>query len=496
MGIVSKTDYMLWRECPKNAWLKIHKPEVFYASELTEFDKSIIDSGIEVEGVARGLFSGGQLILGRDIDAQRATQDALVARAPVLFQPIFEREGFLAAVDVLEWNADANSYGIYEIKSSTKPKDEHLYDIAFQVLLLRRCGLNVDRAYLIHLNSGYVRSGDFNLANLFAKVDLTQQVTEVIGNVTREIEQAHTYLGTDVEPPGACLCIYKGRSQHCSTFHYSNPHVPEYGVHDISRIGNSPKKLKEMIDAGVFSLDRIPTHIKLSEIQAAQVRAFNSGQTEIKRDEIARELATLQFPLHFIDYETFPSALPLFDGYSPYEHIPFQYSLHIAKGPDEPPAHNEYLHKSYDDPSKSFVKSLQESISPTGSIIVWSKTFEIGINNHIAQRQPATSAYLNSLNERIYDLSEIFSKQYFVHRDLHGKFSIKYVLPVLAPELDYESLEIQEGGTASITWSNIVSGQLSAEERDRLSGALRKYCGMDSYGMYAIWKALRRLATT
>src|SRR5208282_3190185 len=33
---ISKTDYILWRACAKNAWLRIHKPDVYYSTELTE----------------------------------------------------------------------------------------------------------------------------------------------------------------------------------------------------------------------------------------------------------------------------------------------------------------------------------------------------------------------------------------------------------------------------------------------------------------------------
>jgi len=70
MAEISKTDYILWRECPKNAWLKVHKPDVYYASEPTEFDQSLIDSGNEVEEVARGLFPNGLLVAGRDDEAR------------------------------------------------------------------------------------------------------------------------------------------------------------------------------------------------------------------------------------------------------------------------------------------------------------------------------------------------------------------------------------------------------------------------------------------
>jgi hypothetical protein len=493
MAEISKTEYMLWRECPKNAWLKVHKPDVYYASELTEFEQSIIDSGIEVEEVARGLFPNGLLIAGRGEEARQTTQKFLAAGTPTLFQAIFEQDGFLAAVDVLEFSGETNGYTIHEIKSSTKPKDEHLYDVAFQTLLLRRRGMKIDRVFIIHLNRGYVRFGDLDLANLFATADMTVMVDEIAGSVAREIEQAHAYLSNDIEPSGSCSCIYKGRSRHCSTFHYSNPHVPEYGVHDISRIGTSPKKLKEMVDAGVFALEKIPTHIKLSDIQRAQVRAYKSGETVVKKEPIVLELNKLKFPLYFVDYETYPSAIPLFDHYSPYDHIPFQYSLHIAASPDEELVHKEFLHIVREDPSESFVRSLRENIGPSGSVIVWNKTFESGINEDIARRLPHFQGFIADLNDRIYDLEEIFSKHYYVHKELRGKTSIKNVLTVLAPHLNYSSLDIHEGGAALVAWNEIISGRLSNAECKKLLDALRGYCGMDSYAMYAIWRALRDL---
>jgi hypothetical protein len=150
----------------------------------------------------------------------------------------------------------------------------------------------------------------------------------------------------------------------------------------------------------------------------------------------------------------------------------------------------EFLHTALEDPSELFVRSLQKNIGSIGSVVVWNKSFESGINEDLARRLPDVLGFIADLNDRIYDLKEIFSKQYYVHKNLWGKVSIKNVLPVLAPHLNYSSLDIQEGGAASITWCKIVSGRLSKEECSHLCEALKKYCGMDSYAMYAIWRAL------
>ena len=487
---ISKTDYMLWRECPKNAWIRLHKPEIYYATRPTEFEQSLIDTGIEVETVARGRFPTGVLITGRGEEAIRTTQQFLSTDTPPLFQAAFTKDGFVAAVDVLGNGSKTGSYTIYEIKSSTGTKEEHLYDVAFQTLLLRRCGLNIGTVFVIHLNRDYVRQGDLDLVDLFVFDDVTVRVNEIAKTVTREMEEARTYLASDTEPVGACGCIYKGRSNHCNTFHHSNPQVPAYGVHDISRIGSSPKKLREMVDAGVYALENIPTHIKLSDIQQHQVRAYLSGETTVNKGAIKSELMALQFPLYFIDYETCPYALPLFDRYSPYDHIPFQYSLHTVESLGQEPVHKEFLHPTLEDPSTHFVQSLRKNIGPTGNIIVWNKSFECGINQKIASRFIEMQDFVTDLNVRVYDLKDIFSRQYYVHKDLCGKVSIKSVLPVLAPHLNYSQLSIQEGGTASAMYSKIFLEPISEEERDQLRDALRKYCEMDSYAMYAIWRAL------
>ena len=493
MTFISKTDYILWRDCPKNAWLRIHRPEIYYAKELTEFEQSVIDMGIEVEAVARGLFPEGVLVPGTREEARESTARYLATRTATLFQAVFEREQLLAAVDVLEPNGDPREYSIFEIKSSTRAEEEHLYDLTFQVLLLRQSGLSIRQASIIHLNPHYVRQDDLDIHQLFDIVDLTAGVESLAETVIQEIEEAKNYLLKEAEPASPCSCIYKPRAKHCTTFEYSNSNIPRYGVHDIARIGSSPKKLKELVDQGIYTLDQIPGDIKLTDVQKAQLRAYRTGETVLDKQAIRSELENLCYPLHFIDYETFAPAIPPYSEYSPYDQIPLQYSVHIVGAPGDEPIHRDFLHVGTDDPSTSFFCSLQQHVASFGTIIVWNQGFESHVNDSIARRLPSTEHYFIAFNDRIYDLMDIFAKQYFVHKDLCGKVSIKNVLPVLTPHLSYAPLEIHDGATASLVWSKLISGRLTSEERERLYEHLREYCALDSYGMYAIWEALMKL---
>lgn len=491
---LSKTDYILYRECPKNTWFKIHKPDLYYASGLSDFEKAIIETGNEVELVARKLFPDGKLIEGRGIEAQRLTQDYLSKQEPILFQPAFSQDGFFAAVDILTFDRATNGHSIFEIKA-TSDIDEgvHLFDLAFQVALLRKTGLEVNGIGLIHLDPEYTRFGELNVQKLFKIEDVTTKVEELIEEVAMQMNEALGYLSQETEPRGSCCCIYKGRSNHCSTFSHSNPHIPEYSIHDIARIGSSKKKLIELVDMSIFHLHEIPEDLKLSDIQKNQLDTHLSGKTIQKIEEIREELDKLVFPLYFLDYETFPAAIPRFNGFSPYQQIPFQYSLHVLESPESDPVHFQFLFTDSTDPSLDLAESLQENIGATGSVIVWNKSFECGINEALGGRVLLKKAFLQSLNDRVFDLMDIFKKQYFVHKDFRGSTSIKRVLPVLAPELSYKDLEIHEGGAASQSWNRMTTENLSQAEKQKIADDLQKYCERDTYAMYVIWKHLNTI---
>jgi len=501
MIIVSKSDYILFRECKKNVWLKKHRPDIYDKSGLSEFEKSIIETGNEVELLARKLFPAGILIEGRGKEAQELTQKYISKKETVLFQPIFVRDGFLAAVDILEYDAEKGGYNIYEVKATNEIKEKvHFYDLAFQVNLLRKCDVKVTGIKLLHLNPDYVRKGELDLKNMFMTEDVAEGVEKLVDEVSAEMDGALEYLSVETEPVGHCSCIAKSRNNHCTTFQYSNPDVPEYRIHDIARIGSSKKKLQQLIDANIFKFEEIPEEIEFSEIQKNQIDAYVLDKILMEKELIRSEFDSLIFPLYFLDYETCPAAIPRFDGYSPYQQIPFQFSLHKlaapirqAQGVPAELEHFEFLHTSSDDPSRALAEALQKYTGNIGTIIVWNKKFECKRNEEIGKRLPEFKMFMDSINHRIYDLMDVFSKQFYVHKHFKGSTSIKCVLPVLVPKLSYKDLHIQEGGTASQSWDKIALSNISKEEKDKIAKDLLAYCELDTYAMYAIWRELENI---
>lgn len=490
--IVSKTDYILFRECHKNAWLKIHKPDIFYASKLSDFELSIIETGNEVEIEARKLFPSGFLIEGRDEESQKLTAELIAKKQPVIFQGAFLKNNFFAAVDILQYDEAKQEYYLYEVKATTSvDKKTHYNDLAFQVNLLEMCGIMVSKAFVIHLDSEYLRNGEINIYKLFVTEEVTEPVMDLKMQVAGEMQKTLQYLGQESEPTGPCDCVYKGRSNHCATFKYSNPTVPAYGVHDISRIGASKRQLQELIDTGVFKLDDVSEDMvsKLTEPQKNQIFVYVKDIILKDLNNIQGELGGLQFPLYFLDYETFPAAIPRFDGFSPYQQIPFQYSLYVLPAPGGELQHQEFLFAESTDPTEPFADSLVKNLGDKGSIIVWNKKFECKINEELAKRRPLQKIAIEAINARVYDLMDIFGKQYYVHKGFKGKISIKNVLPVLVPELSYKTLNIQEGGTASQKWNEIVTFA-SPEEKAKVIADLKEYCKLDTLAMVKIYEHL------
>jgi len=211
---LTKTDFILYRDCAKNVWIKWHKPEEYNKFEISAFEKALGVMGNDVEELARDLFPGGYLIQKRSEGAQGLTKKLISEHHPVIYQAVFSTDEYLAATDVLKWNAEANAYDIYEIKMSStddeddeededgKPKKvnrkkelQYEYDLAFQTNVAKLCGVTFNKKYLVRLNKGYFRMGKLDLSKLFEITDKSEAINDTFQSITMtEMVSAYAYL--------------------------------------------------------------------------------------------------------------------------------------------------------------------------------------------------------------------------------------------------------------------------------------------------------------
>lgn len=483
---LTKTNFIQYLNCPESLWLLKNKPNEYPKGEFSLFLEKLIKEGYEVEEYAKLLFPNGVDL--PENSSPQFTQQQINSGRKVFFQPSFSTaKGVFARIDVLEKLAD-NTYHIYEIKSASSIKKGKLEDACFQKYVLQECGYIVSKVSIIHLNKEYVKQGAINPNDLLEIAEVTEQINNIYSSVVNNINAASNFINKEGINEDECSCRHKTRRNHCDSFKYFNKDVPEFSIYEISRI--SAKKIGQLVDNNQLSILDIPIDFELSEIQQAQVESVRQEQVLINKPEIEKTLSNLKFPLHFVDYETFPTAIPKLDNMSPHNHLVFQVSIHTMQKNGEL-THFEWLGDKLEQPIE-MLKQMEDFTGLTGTFISWNAPFEVGRNKNMIDWIPQFTAYLIYMNTHMFDLETVFKGDYADYR-FGGRSSIKKVLPVLCPQFSYSDLEVQDGTMALDTWGRMVSDPDFKEDIEQTRKNLLAYCELDTLAMVEIYKVLKEL---
>ena len=112
----------------------------------------------------------------------------------------------------------------------------------------------------------------------------------------------------------------------------------------------------------------------------------------------------------------------------------------------------------------------------------------------MARLFPEHAEFLLKVNELIFDLMKIFSNGLYQHPNFKGSSSIKKVLPVLCPDLDYEELDIQNGSIAALKWHLMTEENSEEEEAKKVFSELLEYCKLDTWAMVRIWQGVTKIS--
>lgn len=479
MPILTKSKYLLGLQCPKLLWTVMNDPSAI--PEVDEATQYRFDQGHLVGEYAKKRFPSGIQVPEEFRKNIEKTKELLKERKP-LFEAGFLVDNIYARADILVPVED-DAWDIIEVKSSTQVKDVNIEDVAFQKHVYTKFGLKIRKCHLMHVDNTYVKQGEIDPKELLKMEDIGVEVEEALKGIQERIktmievmslpERPDVKIGPHCTDPYACAL-----KDDCWSY------LPPDNVFELYYGG---KKSWKLFEQGILSIKDIPQDFKLNPKQQIQKQSLISEHTD--KENILKFLDRLEHPLYYLDFETFSTAVPLFDGLRPYQQVVFQYSLHVESS-DGPLEHHEFLHMDPSDPRPAFLESLKSVLGDSGSIVVFNQSFEIGRLRELSEAFPSYKQWYDELLPRFVDLITPF-KQFWWHSNLqHGSNSIKAVLPAVTGK-SYSDLEIADGGQASIAYLDMTHGDMNDEEKEKTRKELLKYCGLDTEGMVWIVKELR-----
>jgi hypothetical protein len=465
---ISKSKYLAGLQCEKRLWIEVRDPDRVPLPTKDAQRRRATGTAVGIR--ARDDFPGGALIEGENFTERlRRTEEALAHNVPLIFEAAVTHGDALAVSDVLRRRPDG-ALDLIEVKSTTSVKDEHPDDLAIQKHILERLGLTVMTASLMHLN----RECAFpDLSNLFVIEDVTPAVEKAQEPLPARLSHFRRILSEPTEPKTPI-------GDHCTRPYlkaYCWREVGDLSIFYIRRL--SPERKTELLERGIEEIGDIDPDFPLTK-----------GQRNYVKRMLDRDVRRLEYPLYFFDFETDNPAIPRFPGVHPFEHVPFQYSLHVMQESGAVD-HVDFLHTDETDPRPALVRSLLGHIGERGSLIAWFARFEKGVIRSLAQAFPDDSKRLDSMADRLWDQLKIFQKHYH-HPSFRKSQSLKCVVPVLLPELRYDALEVQNGLDAQISWNEMIR-MPDGVEKDRMIESLKAYCHLDTLAMVEIHRLLLQI---
>lgn len=476
---LSKSGFVAGVQCLKRLYFQVHHRELAEAPDVSTL--AVLQQGQEVGELAREAFPGGVLAGPADQGLTEAINKTaqLVADPNVqaIFEGTFRHDNILVRTDILARSAEGG-WRLIEVKSSTGVKEHHIYDVGIQQYVLKASGLEVS-PWLMYLNRDYIYGGrHFDLNQLF-----------VIRNLAREIEALREELANMILnerkvllqtlPPLIETGLQCTDPVRCEFYEYCNLPLPDDHVSLLP--GISSVKVNQLIEKDIDSIHRIPPDFPLSDRQRRACRSVQTQETYVGK-ELKENLEQMVYPLFFMDFESVSPPIPRYAGMQPYDHIAFQWSVHVRRRPGRELEHFEFLAESSYDPRLPFLTSLLEVLGDEGHIVVYNRAFESQRLGELARWFPDYADSIAQVQARLWDLLDTVRKNVY-HPRFRGSFSLKSVLPALLPDMTYEGMEVSNGREAGVAWEKLFRGQVSQSEELGLRISLLAYCGQDTLAM-------------
>jgi len=410
--------------------------------------------------------------------------------ADVAFEVTFQTDKFRARTDILRRNG--SGWDLIEVKSSKRESSSHLYDLAFQAMVMTQAGVRLNRCYLMLINGDFVlpESGKIDPDQFFTQVDLTLDVLAIQDKLVQHANQFHHLIQLEhTEPPTP---EFFAACKECSFKKYCSESWPEHPVSVY--LSRSKKQIENFRSKGIVDFRDVPHGDLTTNIQRSWHRVLAQDSMEVD-PALGPQIDALEYPVYCIDFETVGHFLPWIGAVPSYQKLPVQFSCHRINAPysgGEHPAvdHFEYIFRGPGDPRSEFVKALSAVLGESGSVMHYSAAEKTELRALDSAGIPGAAELYERLQPRFVDL-EKWIKDFFWHPGLKAKSSIKKVLPILAPDLSYDNLAIGSGETAMVRYQRAITGKMPAKQAEQTFEDLLEYCKLDTWAMVRIVWALQ-----
>ena len=480
---LSKSLFIRGLQCHKSLYLQKYRPEL--KDEITEETQRGFDIGHEVGFLAQRLFPGGLIVPYEGLSYSEQidmTQSLIGQGIDTIYEAAFSHHGVFVKADIL--HRGSSGWEIYEVKSSSNLDDKDYYkdDVSVQYYVISGTGLPVAKVFLVHINKEYVRHGEIEVHKLFKMVDHTETVKGKESFIAEEIQKQQEMLKSG-EPPVIDIGPQCDDPFACDFKGYCWSHIPAPSVFDFRDKGK-PNGFA-LYRQGIVRMEDVSPD-SLGWRQKMQLDGVLHHKNHIDVGAVRTFIQSLWYPMCFMDFETtFMVPVPMYDGTSPYQLVPFQFSLDIIEKPGGELAHHEFLADGATNPQKEFLETLLAKVPRNACILVWNQSFEASRLKELADAFPEKNSDIDHLINNIRDLMVPFQDKSFYHWQFNGSYSIKAVLPALVPELSYDNMEISNGGMAASAWLRMVHSN-DDEEKAAIRKQLLEYCHLDTLAMVRI----------
>ncbi|PLX85362.1 MAG: DUF2779 domain-containing protein [Desulfuromonas sp.] len=476
---LSKSLILKGIQCQRALWLKKNPPDFEFPPQ-PELEAKFA-AGNAVGLLAQQLFPGGVEVPyeGLSFPAQLArTRELIDDGAEVIYEASFSFSAIFVKVDILV--RDGAAWQIHEVKMGTSVKDVNLDDVAIQRYVLNGCGLSVSKSFLVHIDNSYVRRGAIEADKLFASEEISLKVAARQQSMTELVAERRETMGETAEPD-IDIGPHCNDPYACDYIPWCWRHIPEDSIFDLR--GSGVDKF-DLYSRGIVRLQDVPLDT-LNAAQRQQAEATLNRQDATDPQRVTAFLETLWYPICHLDFETFNTPIPKFDGTRPYQQVPFQFSLHVQESAGAEPRHFEYLAPPDGDPRRELIERLLAVVPVDACVLTYNQAFEKGVLRELAKTFPDLAEAIDERLANVRDLMVPFRRRDVYRWQMRGSYSIKEVLPAMVPELSYAGMAIADGMAAMEAYHEMCALEDPVALAE-LRRAMLEYCRLDTLAMVRI----------